>query len=62
LGAAIALSTGRFLTGFLFGVKPFDAVALVAAFVVLSAAALAATIVPARRAARVDPMIALRSD
>jgi predicted permease len=62
LGTAIAVVGGRLLTSFLFGVKPFDAVAFAAALAVLAGAALAASVVPARRASRVDPMTALRTD
>ena len=47
---------------FLFQVQPNDARAFVAALVVLAAAGLTASAIPARRAARVDPMIALRQE
>ena len=49
----------RFLASFLFGVKP-DPVAFVVTPLFLSAVALCAVWIPARRATRVDPMTALR--
>ena len=46
----------------LFGVAPHDAMALIGAAAVLALTALAAGYVPAARAARVDPLVALRND
>jgi predicted permease len=62
LAAGIAGATGlsRFLEGLLFEVRPYDPATLVAVGVLLLAAASAASLVPARRAARVDPITALR--
>jgi ABC-type antimicrobial peptide transport system permease subunit len=62
IGIPAALGLSQVLRGVLFGVNPHDPLALVtAAVVVLSLAALAAWI-PAHRAARVDPLIALRTE
>jgi putative ABC transport system permease protein len=60
LGAALALSLSRFLAGLLYGVKSNDPMTLAAVSLLLLVSALAATLMPARRAMRVDPMVALR--
>jgi ABC-type antimicrobial peptide transport system permease subunit len=62
IGFAGALVTARLFAGLLFGVGPADPVSLAAALVVLAAVALAATLLPARRAASVDPVVALRAE
>lgn len=66
LGLAIsvptALGTSRLLESFLFGTTPNDPRALRLAVAVLLCATLVAGYGPARRASRVDPMIALRHD
>ena len=62
VGLGGALATARLFAGLLFGVGPADPIALTAAFVVLGTVALAATLLPARRAARVDPVVALRAE
>jgi ABC-type antimicrobial peptide transport system permease subunit len=62
LGMAGALAGSRLLESMLFGVKPRDPVVALAAPVVLAIAALAACLVPVRRAAAVDPMAALREE
>ncbi len=56
------IALGRMLASQLYGVTAFDPVTLIAAMTILGAVALAACIIPARRAARVDPAIALRGD
>ena len=60
IGAAIALS--RFVASLLFGVQPRDVWTYSVVCVVLTAGALVAAVLPARRAARVDPLVALRMD
>ena len=53
---------GRWIRGLLFGVQPFDPATLGAVAVLFGLVALAACFVPARRAARVDPLTAIRND
>jgi putative ABC transport system permease protein len=60
IGLVGALGVTRFLRTLLFGVSPFDLVSFVGVSVLLAAIALLASYVPARRAARVDPVEALR--
>ena len=62
LGLALGAAAARLLREFLFEVSPFDPLTFVAVALVLAACGTAATWLPARRAARVDPMTALRSD
>ena len=60
IGIAGALVVTRFLASFLFNVKPTDPVTFAAVALVLGAVAFLAAYIPARRAMRVDPMVALR--
>ena len=59
-GIAIAALSTRLLAAYLVGIEPGDRVAFIAAALGVTAVALFATYLPARRAARVDPMMALR--
>ena len=60
VGTAGALLLGRVLSSLVFEVRPTDPVTFVAVTVLLAAIALLASIIPAYRATRVDPMVALR--
>ena len=62
VGALLALAAGRLLAQILYQVSPADPAALVASGSLLSAAALLACYLPARRATRVNPMAALRTE
>jgi len=60
LGCGAALISSRLVSSLLFDVKPFDALSFVGGSTVLVLTALLATLIPARRAASVDPVVALR--
>jgi predicted permease len=62
LGTAAAVVAGEALAGLLFGVAPGDPASLAVGAGTLAASALLATLVPALRAASVDPIVALRVD
>ena len=62
IGTLLAAWLSRSLTGFLYGVSPADPTTYLFTCVLLFAASLVAAILPARRASRVDPISALRSD
>jgi putative ABC transport system permease protein len=62
LGALGSLALVRLVSGLLYGVTPADPITFVAAAVLLTAIAVVACYLPARRAARVDPMIAMRCE
>ena len=62
IGLAGGLALGRAVSSLVFGVPVHDPVTFSLVAVVLTAVALAACIIPARRAARVDPMVALREE
>ena len=61
LGLLLATAAVRVLSDFLYGIGPYHPVTLVFAVALLLTVALAAAIVPARRAARVDPISVIRS-
>jgi putative ABC transport system permease protein len=62
LGALGAWWLSRYLEALLFGIKPFDSVTYVMVAALLLATALIACLLPGRRAMRIDPAIALRTD
>jgi ABC-type antimicrobial peptide transport system permease subunit len=62
MGLVTAIGVSRLVTRFIFGVAPADPTATATTAVLLLMVAALASLVPARRAARVDPMIALRCD
>jgi ABC-type antimicrobial peptide transport system permease subunit len=62
LGVPAAVGAGRLMTNQLFGVMPWDPVRLTLAIFLLSVAALLASVIPASRAAGVEPMMALRNE
>jgi predicted permease len=62
VGALAALGCGKWLTAFLVGVSPYDGAILATAAALLAAVVFVAAYGPARRAARVDPVTALRAD
>jgi putative ABC transport system permease protein len=61
-GLAAAAAGSRVMAGLLYGIPPTDRVTFGTVAVVLVAAALMAVLVPARRAARLDPLIAIRGE
>ena len=61
-GLAGASALGRALQAFLVGIEPFDRITILFVVALLAGVALVASLVPARRAARVDPMNALRCE
>jgi ABC-type antimicrobial peptide transport system permease subunit len=62
LGFLASIAAARWISSLLFGVQPADPVTFVATCILLGVAAVSASYLPARRASRVDPAIALRSD
>lgn len=60
VGIAVAVGVTRFLSSFLYGVKAGDPITLLAVAALLALVALAACYIPARRATKVDPLVALR--
>jgi ABC-type antimicrobial peptide transport system permease subunit len=60
IGLGLAYATTRFMSSMLYGVKPADPVAFLGGALLASFVALAACYIPARRATKVDPIVALR--
>ena len=62
IGICVARAVTRFMSTFLFGVGPMDPVTYAGVSGTLAAVALIGTYLPARRATRVDPLVALRAE
>jgi len=62
IGIPLALGAAKLVSQQLFGMKPTDPVALIAAGAILTTVAIVAGFFPARRASRVDPLVALRDE
>lgn len=62
IGVGVALAAGQLLEGLLLGLSPLDPLTFGAVAFLLGVIALIASLVPARRAAAVDPLVALKSD
>ena len=62
IGLAVAVAAGRLVTTVLYGLAPADPATMTLAAVLIVAVTFAAAYIPARRAARVDPMVALRQE
>ena len=62
LGVLGSLATARALESLIFGINAFDPLTVAAVLLLLSTSAFVASLLPARRATKVDPMVALRSE
>lgn len=62
LGLSLAMVAARWISSLLYGLRPSDPAALAGAITLMAAASILAGYLPARRAARVDPMVALRNE
>jgi putative ABC transport system permease protein len=60
VGLIGAFSASRVVQSLLYGIGPNDAITFTAVALILAVVAIAASYIPARRASRVDPMVALR--
>lgn len=60
VGVAVVFAFSRFMSGLLFGISTLDLTSILGASFVLTTVGLLACYIPARRASRVDPMVALR--
>ena len=61
-GLAVAIALGRLLTAQLYQISPYNPFVLATVATILAVAALLACLLPARRASRVDPIVALRTE
>ena len=61
-GAALSFAGAQFISGLLFGVSARDPLVFVAVSALVTIAALAACLIPGRRALRIDPLLALRAE
>jgi ABC-type antimicrobial peptide transport system permease subunit len=62
VGLVGALATSKFVESFLYGIQHNDPLSLFAAVVILLGTAFLGAYLPARRASRIDPMLALRNE
>jgi len=62
IGLGLAVLSGRLLKGFLFGVQPIDAWTYIAVAIALAAIGVVSSLIPARKAASIQPMQALREE
>ena len=62
VGLAMGLAVAKVAARLFYGISPIDSVSIVATVALLGAASLLAGYIPARRAAKVDPMVALRCE
>jgi putative ABC transport system permease protein len=62
VGLVAAIGATRLMTGLLFGVRATDPITFVAIALLIATVALAACLLPARRATQVDPLVALRAE
>ena len=60
LGLGLGLAVARIATNLLYDIRPFDPISIIVTITLIGAASLLASYVPARRAARIDPMETLR--
>jgi putative ABC transport system permease protein len=61
-GTTLALAVGRATSALLFELKPYDPLTITAAVMLLAAVAIGASYLPAQRASKLDPMVALRDE
>jgi ABC-type antimicrobial peptide transport system permease subunit len=62
VGVALAIALSRLLRTLLFGVRPDDPITIIGMACAIAAAAVLASLPPALRASRIDPVVALRED